>query len=1065
MKKERDIVSSCSVLDGKIELEEEQLEELKASNLLITIEPKESESSEISIYSTNRRTLSDNIPLLQNLGFIVDSEVSYMTSNSGFDIYSQRYFIEGVDFKTLQNSKENVILTLKSAITSEIKNCSLISLAYLINLPPLYIELIRAITSYEQQLIALLSENIISSVLIKYATLSSLFVEYFKAKFILEFKNRASRLKALESEIEDGIKSVENINEDRALRIFYKILIAIKRTNFYCDGVLKDRALVFKIDVIELLPFLNGVQPRVEAFVYHRLFQGVHLRRKNIARGGIRWSDRYDDFRNEVRLLMQAQRQKNSIITPTGAKGGFVIFKPKPSKDEFETIYRYYINALLDVVDNKSESRALKCENMITYDEEDTYFVVAADKGTANMSDIANSISIDRGFWLKDAFASGDSRGFSHKKMGITAKGSIKSTERFFIEMGKNFYNESTTVIGIGSPAGDVFGNGILLSDKFGLIAAISSREIFIDPTPNLELSYMERKRLFENNLGWSSYDKDKISKGGGVFHKSSKEIRLSNEAKKLFSIKKDVINGEELSRAILTSKADMLFNGGVGTYVKASDESDSQIGDKPNESVRVVAKDIKTLCVCEGGNLGFTQKARMEYAKKGGRISTDSIDNSAGVQTSDYEVNIKIVLNNLLEKGVIDEQKKYELIESLQDDVESIVVWTNYLQALALSLDDIRSQKDLDRFKASIVILEESVDSFKRESFDIPSVDEFALALTKSGSISRPVLSVMLSFAKIFLKSVLLNEKEFVESPFAQKYLFKYFPKSFSTVYQKEIAIHPLKNEIIATYISNKIINTQGVGFIFDFKELGLEKFILKVRSFLVINELIFANDIRHMIFREDYNLSPKKQYDMLLELEDSALFLVNWIIEHGENSTHIFDHFLEYQKSLFDFIESIDNKFIKNFNSKDERLNRYFSMIDYVKMALAIIVIKEQTNHLFSDIANLFFTLTQDLNLINLLNTLANISHTNSWEERLKDGLRVEVFDTIYAIVKGVMKFKRKNETIKEAYSEFAEINRDSFNRYLRDLDRLKSYGVINLVNLSVVVGSLKKITIDLE
>ncbi len=1060
--------SSCSILENGTSISQQDLAKVIDRKVLAQVVPNENGYSEITIYSTTHRTLSENLPILTNLGFMIDSEVSYKMNDKDVVVFAQKYFIKCDECKMIKDSKDYIEATLEATIYGEIQNSPLNSLSFHISIPPVSIEIIRAISNYEQQLIPSLNAGLICQTLIKHSQITKLFLNYFENKFDPDIKNRAHSIKSIQEDIESKIKNVENINEDKVLNIFYKILQSITRTNYYCckSSVFKDRAFAIKIDVYNLLSYIKGVQPRIEAYVYHSLFHGVHLRRKNVARGGIRWSDRHDDFRSEVRLLMQAQRQKNSIIIPTGAKGGFVIFKDKPSKDEFEKVYRLYINALLDLVDNRSEDGAIfRDENMIIYDSDDTYFVVAADKGTSAMSDTANSISKDRGFWLKDAFASGDSRGFSHKEMGITAKGAIKSVERFFIEQKKNFYEDITTVIGIGSPAGDVFGNGMILSSKFALIAAVSSREIFIDPRPEVESAFLERKRLFQSGLGWSSYSSKLISKGGGIFKKSSKDIKVSPEMQRLFGIKKDIVNGEELTRYILTSKADMLFNGGVGTYVRSSDENDSEIGDKPNESVRVVAKDIKASCVCEGGNLGFTQNARIEYAKKGGRISADSIDNSAGVQTSDYEVNLKIVINNLISKGVISSEDKYEVMHSLESEVEKIVIWTNYHQSLALSLDEIRSQKDIERFKNSISIMEERIDSFKRDSVDIPPVDDFSRAIGKNGAILRPILSVMLSFAKIFLKSVLLKNSEFLNSEFCIRYLLKYFPKKFTTLYQRDVLAHPLKEDIIATYISNKIINAQGASFVSDFDDLGEEKFIKKIRAFLVVNELIYGGDIRHEIYREDYALNVKKQYELLLELEESVEFLVNWVLEHDLNMLVIYEHYGEYQKSLKEFVDGIDSKYIKSITPNNEILNRYFSMIDYIKMAFTIISVKEQTNQSFCDVANLFFTLTQDLQMLNLIDMLSNTPQSTIWDERLCEDLRISVFEIIYSIVKKIMEFKRKNETIKEAYVQFTKINTENYRRYLRDIETLKQSQNINLINLSVVVSSLKKIVISID
>ncbi len=1013
---------------------------------------------ELEIFSKSHRTLSQNIPILSSFGFEIDSEVSYQIQFQGEDIYSQKYLIACKDHRLFQHSSKHTLEALLLALARKIPDDTLNSLSYLENLSAMQIELLRALASYANQLVSAFNKTLIFDTLVKHHKITKLFFSLFTVLFSPKVKKRDEKKKGLIENIVTLLKEVKNINEDKVLNIFLSVINALTRTNYYdLEGHCLDaRALGLKIDVLALCEYIKGIQPRIETFVYHPLLQGVHMRRSLISRGGLRWSDRYEDFRNEVRHLMQAQRQKNSIIIPNGAKGGFVIFAPAVDRALFTRAYTLYIEALLDLVDNIDTP---KNPNIICYDTEDSYFVVAADKGTASMSDVANAISSSRGFWLKDAFASGGSKGYSHKAMGITAKGAIKSSERFFIETGKNFYEEEISVIGIGSPAGDVFGNGMLLSEKFKLVGAISSKEIFLDPNPNTQAAYQERKRLFELGGGWDKYDQNLISKGGGVFHKESKEILVSEEVKKLLALKKNVVNGEELTRALLCAKVDMLFSGGVGTYVKGSEESDSEIGDKPNEAVRVNAKDIKAYCVCEGGNLSFTQKSRIEYAKRGGRISADSIDNSAGVQTSDYEVNIKILLASLEAKGIIEEETRYEILHSLIPDIEQIVLWTNYFQSLALSLDEVRSIERLEEIKRSITVLEENLQGFERALFELPNGEDFGKAVGKNGKVLRPILAVLLSFAKIFTKSYLLRHTEFLDSEFALEYLYKYFPKKLVALYHQEIEQHKLKREIIATYIADKVINAMGCTFIADFDPKN-DTFLLKIKAFLVTNELISANDLRHQIFRLDYKLGTKKQYEILLKNEENIRFLSAWLLEHGEYKISLFDHIAEYKKSFHEFLYSIDLKGINLFYEEDELLSRYYYLNDTVKMALTIIDVKESTNESFLSVATLFYNILKDLDTSYLLSLSETLAASNEWEMRYKALLQKEIFGQIYAIVHNIVRFKRKNENIQDAYNAYLELNKEVFAGYFKDINALKSLQTISPINISVALSSFKKI-----
>ena len=1050
-----------SSADVKIEPEritQELVDDLNLHEIVAIVE-KSGDNDEIIIYSTSKFSLSDYIPILQSFGFTIDSEFSFTVQKDNLEIYGRKYLVILQKKIELDHVKDNLKAVLESVLRKETINSKLNSLSLLANLSPYDIRVLDAIITYEDQLLPEQSLMSIRKTIIEYPDLAQLFTNYFYTKFDPNQKYRQKYLTKLLEQINNEIKKVEDITDDKILNTFKDILEATNRTNFFITkDLFTKQALSIKINVKYLSSILKGVQPTTEIFVYHNEFLGTHLRRTKVSRGGLRWSDRELDYRNEIKALMQAQRSKNSVIIPEGAKGGFYIKEKNPSKKTFVDIYVKFINALLDVVDNHDGKKTVVHEGIVKYDKEDPYFVVAADKGTSDMSDVANSISIQRGFWLRDAFASGGSNGFNHKDMGITAKGAIKSTERFFLEIDKNFYEESISVVGIGSPAGDVFGNGIQLSTKFKLIAAISSKDIFIDPTPNIEVAYKERQRLFDNGLGWHHYNKELISKGGGIFKKSEKTIKLNAVIKKLLNIKKDVVNGVELSQAIITAKVDLLFNGGVGTYVKGDEENNSQIGDKPNESIRVNASQIGAYAVCEGGNLGFTQKARVDYALRGGKINADSIDNSAGVHTSDYEVNIKIILNSLIVKNIISEENRIEILHNLEPEIEKIVLWTNYFQSLAISLDEIRSKREILHFKNTINILEENIDSFLAKEYEIPSHGEFEKSLTKQKTMLRPLLSVLLSFSKIFVKRFILTHHKFLESELAQDFLYKYFPKSFDIVYSNEVRHHPLKYDIIATSIANAIINSQGATFIHDYKILGAKKFMLKIKAYIVLDTITSANNIRYEIFRQDYKLGIKKQYELLMELEDTANFLTSWVVEHGEDAILIFERAHEYKVSTEKFIKNSPMK-IKQI-SESEKINSFFSMIDYIRMLTTIIQVKEDVKHDFVEIANLFITTTAELGILELNQHIFDLEPNNEWEERLKRRMLKKTIEVTSEIIDKVMHFKRDTETIDDAFKNFANIYKDKYESYLSDYKKMKQSGNINFININVVIGTLARI-----
>ncbi|WP_051430022.1 NAD-glutamate dehydrogenase domain-containing protein [Lebetimonas sp. JH292] len=745
---------------------------------------------------------------------------------------------------------------IKKAINKQITyNCKLYYFAW-VGFDLRKIALLRAVLKYQKQLFYEFNESAIIKTFIKNSDVVESVINYFLQKF-----SKKDDYSYLENRLEEKLNTVNELSEYKILKIFYLIIKNILRTNYF----LNKKTISFKIDTSKLKPYLFSVQPNIESFVYHEQFNGIHLRMSKISRGGIRYSNR-EDFREEIKDLMKAQVAKNAIIVPDGAKGGFYIFF-NPTKTEFKKIYTLFIDALLDLVDTADTT------NLIKYDETDNYFVVAADRGTANMSDIANEISLKRNFNLKDAFASGGKNGYSHKKLGITAKGALTSAGRHFLELGKNVLKDEISVVGIGSMRGDVFGNGMLLNKNFLLLAAISHNEIFIDPTPDSKISYNERKRLFLEGKNWDEYNKNLISKGGGVFKKGLKKIKISPEIKKVFSINENYLSSEELIKYLLKANVDMLYFGGIGTYIKSSEENNIYISDKQNENIRINADEIKAKVICEGANLAMTLKARYEYALNGGKIHLDSIDNSAGVNISDYEVNLKILLNDLVEKNIISKKEKNEILINLTEEVVNKVLKNNYLQPLRISLDEIKIYKE--KLINIIETLEKHIEIFKRENFSIPKNSEIEIIFYKNRVI-KPVLAILLLYSKIFLKNYIL--KNFYKCKYASTFLKHYFPSSVYNSYSEYVNSHLLKNQIIATQITNEIINNYGISFINNFKE---KEFPYKITAYIILNDLINANSTREEIYSLDFQIEYQKLYDMLIDLEETIKFASRWLIK----------------------------------------------------------------------------------------------------------------------------------------------------------------------------------------
>jgi len=694
---------------------------------------------------------------------------------------------------------------------------------------------------------------------------------------------------------------------------------------------------------------------------------------------------------------------KNAFIIPDGAKGGFYIYN---NNADFEKIYSLFIDALLDLID-------LPNLNIIKYDGEDFYFVVAADKGTSYMSDVANEIAVKRNYFLKDAFASGGSSGYNHKELGITAKGAIKSASRYFIEIGKDIYSDKISVVGVGSMRGDVFGNGMLLNKNFLLIAAISHSEIFIDPNPNAEIAFKERKRLFENELSWSNYDKSKISKGGGVFKRDNKKIKLSPEIKKLLNSKAEYLSGEELVKEILKLKVDMLYFGGIGTYVKASDELNIHISDKQNENIRVNANEINAFCIVEGANLALTQKARYEYALNGGKINMDAIDNSAGVNISDYEVNLKIILNELINKKVITENKKVSILKELTDEVIEKVLNNNESHSLIITLDSKTIYKE-----KLIKILEilENYTEFKREYFSLPKNSEIESVYYKKELI-RPVVSLLLLYSKIFLKRYILKNLNLEQF---EEFFINYFPKSFQ--YK---SFHPLKKEIIATQITNEILNKFGIDFLSDFNN---KSFKSKIFSYLVLMKLYEIDKL----FKETKNIKDvHKQYEVLIDIQKTVKFANRWLSNIQNTNINPFI-FLTFKEELFEI-----------------NLSTFQKQKTLIKFLPVILYFRYEGNDL-NVIIKLFEAIVSKFKINKLLKEINEFSPKTKIQKNLKEESEEMIEYFVISLAKEIILSKMFDKNnIKKSVNKFLK-TKEKFKDIINEIKKSKK-DILDLVHIS--------------
>ena len=699
---------------------------------------------------------------------------------------------------------------------------------------------------------------------------------------------REARAKTLSEKIETALNDVPSLDDDRIIRRLRNVIDHVLRTNFYqreSDGTAKP-TIAIKLDS-EGLDELPAPRPHVEIFVYSPLVEGVHLRFGKVARGGIRWSDRREDFRTEVLGLVKAQQVKNAVIVPVGAKGGFYP-KRLPSinapREEVQAAgvaaYRTFIEALLDVTDNlHHDGSVVPPAQMVRHDGDDPYLVVAADKGTATFSDIANEIALTRGFWLGDAFASGGSHGYDHKKMGITAKGAWEAVKRHFREMGRDIQVEDFTCIGVGDMSGDVFGNGMLLSKHIKLVAAFNHLHIFLDPNPDLAKSWAERKRLFDlPRSSWADYDKTTIGKGGGVFPRSAKQIALSAEVKALTGLTVDKVAPNELIKALLKADIDLLWFGGIGTFVKSAAQNNLDAGDRASDAVRVNGAELRAKVVGEGANLGMTQLGRIEYAASGGRINTDAIDNSAGVDTSDHEVNLKILMGGPLRRGEISAEARDALLTAMTEDVAGHVLKDNYDQPLALSVAQSRAVKDLDAHGRFMRDLERRGRLDRAVEF-LPDNAEFRRRAQSDNGLTRPELAVLLSYAKLDLKAQMLAS-ELPDDPHLHAELASYFPPAAATKFPQEMENHRLRREIVTDVIANRIVNLAGPVFVARMKEMSGCPDARVARAFLVAEGAFGLSALKSRINALDGRIEASVQISMYADIAEVLRRLGLWFI-----------------------------------------------------------------------------------------------------------------------------------------------------------------------------------------
>ncbi len=987
------------------------------------------------IFSLDRIEPSDIIPVLRNFAAHVTAETGYEVKRANGDAAWIHDFEIRMPFDIEQPEgfsdvfEEAFLATWKGQ--NEDDGFNKLVLPLLANWRD--IALLRLLARYRRQSGMDPTEATQIEALELYPALTGKLVEWLKQKFdpaaFSDFKKRKTAVNKMEKEVLNGLSNVRSLEHDKVIRRMAMTIKSALRTNFYQtdDNGAHKSYISVKIDSqsIEDLP---EPKPYREIYVSSPRVEAVHLRFGPVARGGLRWSDRRDDFRTEVLGLVKAQQVKNAVIVPVGSKGGFFPKQlPKAgTRDEWlaEGIasYKTFISGVLDVTDNYKGKDTVPPANVVSWDDVDPYLVVAADKGTATFSDIANGISQDYGFWLDDAFASGGSVGYDHKAMGITARGGWEAVKRHFREIGKDIQSEDFSVIGVGDMSGDVFGNGMLLSKHIKLLAAFNHLDIFIDPDPDPTKSFKERERMFKlPRSTWQDYNKKLISKGGGVFSRSSKFIKLTPEIQALTGVSVDEMTPDELIHALLKADAELMWFGGIGTYVKSSSEAHSDAGDKANDSLRVNANQLRAKVIGEGANLGMTQAGRIEFARNGGRLNTDAIDNSAGVDSSDNEVNIKILLRGAIEAGELAQKSRNKLLEDMTDNVADLVLQHNYDQTGALSLAELRTTLDhnaYERFMASL----ERRGLLNRDVEGLPSREDMQILANQNLGLSRPEISVVMAYSKNVLFDDII-ETDVADDPYMDKILIDYFPLK-AQKFKKAMASHRLRREIIVSRLVNKIVDVCGPLSVMRLQEQTQGSIAEIAKSFVVAYEALNIAQLRAEVDKLDNKVDARAQTELHQEIARVLMRVIAWQVRRSEGGK-IVDR-IERRKGL---ARVVDNRWLKLLSPYDQR--RAESRVKWFERAgipkgLAVDVallrsrasgfdVLELADKVKWDIpqaADLFYEIGGRLKIDRVRAALLSTSSSDHWERLAMRHLQEDFFKAQYRFAVDAASYHKKQK-----------------------------------------------------
>ncbi|GGH91449.1 NAD-glutamate dehydrogenase [Pseudomonas fluvialis] len=1027
--------------------------------------------------------LSDVLPILENLGLRVLGEFPYKLRRAD----GREFWIHDFAFITAEGVKADIQQlndTLQDAfvhiVAGQAENDAFNRLVLSAAMPWREVALLRAYARYLKQIRLGFDLSYIAATLVNHAEIARELVRLFRTRFYLARKLSAEDLQDKQHKLEQAIlaalDNVAVLNEDRILRRYLDLIKATLRSNFFqsaADGQAKSY-FSFKLSP-RLIPDIPRPVPKFEIFVYSPRFEGVHLRFGDVARGGLRWSDREEDFRTEVLGLVKAQQVKNAVIVPMGAKGGFVPRRLPPGGTRDEVLaeaiacYRLFISGLLDITDNLREGQIVEPEGVVRHDADDPYLVVAADKGTATFSDIANGIARDYGFWLGDAFASGGSAGYDHKGMGITAKGAWVSVQRHFRERGIDVQKDPITVIGIGDMAGDVFGNGLLLSEKLQLVAAFNHLHIFIDPDPDAAKSFVERKRLFElPRSSWADYDAQLISTGGGVFLRSAKSIAITPQMQARFAIQAERLAPNDLISALLKAPVDLIWNGGIGTYVKSSKESHADVGDKANDALRVNGCELRTKVFGEGGNLGMTQLGRVEFGLAGGAGNTDFIDNAGGVDCSDHEVNIKILLGEIVAAGDMTEKQRNQLLAQMTDDVAALVLANNYKQTQALSLAERRARERLPEYKRLMAALE-TAGKLDRALEFLPGDDELNERAANGRGLTRAELAVLISYSKIDLKEALLRSS-LVDDGYLVREMRTAFPARLGEQFAEVMQGHRLKREIISTQVANDLVNHMGITFVQRLKESTGMDAASVAGAYLVVRDVFRLPYWWQQIEALDYQVPAELQLQLMDELMRLGRRATRWFLRSRRDTLDAARDVAHFAPRVAELAGSLDQ--LLEGPAREQWLARFQSYVEAgVAEPLARLV--AGTNHLYTllpiieaadvcgrtpqEVASVYFAVGGALELSWYLQQVTNLPVENTWQALAREAFRDDLDWQQRAITVAVLQCEEPCAELEQRLASWLQQHQPLVQRWLAMLAELRAASSVDYAMYTVASREL--------